>query len=272
MGISFEEFLFEEKEPALKKIHSFIKSGKDKLHLVLDFDRTLTFNQKGPEEDMTTWEILATHLSQSALSEYKQYYNKYRPLEIEGRITEADFKTWSERILGLFCESQLKWQDVEKGVDTRMPIRPFAKELFDICREKNISTVIISAGVKNVIDLWCQNYKIKPTLILSTNLTFSPEGYMTGWERDSLINILNKKEKGHQEIEKIRSLRPNTILIGDSLDDVSMAEGEKNVLRIAVYNPRRDDKPDKLKDFMKSFDLVIQDGTLQGVIKILNLF
>jgi len=269
--LSSEDFLFKERESVLKKLQFFINAGRDKLHLLLDFDRTLTLGQNELGENVTTWEILKTHLPQKAQLEYEQYYNNYRPLETEKQMTEADAIIWWERILNLYSENQLKWQDIKKDVSLKMPIRPFTKELFEACEKKNIPTIILSAGIKDIIDLWCQKFKIKPTLVLSTKLVFSPKGYMIGWERDSLIHVLNKKEKSHQEIEKIRSVKPNTILIGDSLDDILMVEGE-DVLRIAVYNPRRDDKPDRLKDLTENFDLILQNGTLNGVIKILNLF
>ena len=273
-SFSFEGFFFQERKRKniLRKLKFFTVSGRDKLHLLLDFDRTLTKSKNELGENVTTWEILRVHLPQEAQKEYQQFYKKYRRLETENKMAVSDAVIWWERILNLFQENELKWLDIAKDVEERMPIRPCVKELFKICEKKNIPTIIISAGIKDIIELWCQRFEIDPTLILSTNLTFSSEGYMNGWDKDSLIHVLNKKEKGHKEVEKIKSKRPNAILIGDSLDDASIIEGEENVLRIAVYGSRKDDKIKKVKEFTERFNLVIKDKTLCPIVEILNLF
>ena len=155
-----------------------------------------------------------------------------------------------------------------------MPIRPGVKELFNICSKKNIPTIIISAGVRDVIEAWCQRFEIKPSIILSTNLFFDSDGIISGWDKKTLIHILNKKEKGHQEIKKIRKLRPNTILIGDSIKDESMVSGVKNVLRIMVDDPRKDDlhRNEMFYDnTFKKFDLIIKNKSLYPVVDIIKL-
>lgn len=273
-SFSFEGFFFQERKRKniLRKLKFFTGSERDKLHLLLDFDRTLTKSKNELGENVTTWEILRVHLPQEAQKEYQQFYKKYRRLETENKMAVSDAIIWWERILNLFQENELKWLDIAKDVEERMPIRLCTKELFKICEKKNIPTIIISAGIKDIIKLWCQRFEIDPTLILSTNLMFSSGGYMNGWDKDSLIHVLNKKEKGHKEVEKIKSKRPNSILIGDSLDDASMIEGEENVLRIAVYDPRKDDKIKKVKEFTERFNLVIKDKTLCPIVEILNLF
>ena len=271
---SFESFLFQERERKniLKKLKLFTDSGRDKLHLLLDFDRTLTKSKNELGKNISTWEILKDHLPPEAQKEYQQFYKKYRRLEIENKMTVSNAIIWWERILNLFQENELKWTDIVEDIEERIPIRSCVKELFEICEKKNIPTIIISAGIKDIIELWCRRFDINPTVILSTNLTFSSEGYMNGWDKDSLVHILNKKEKGHKEIEKIKLKRPNTILVGDTLNDAFMIKGKKNVLRIIVYDPRMNDKIKRTREFTKNFDLVIKDKTLYPVIKILNLF
>ena len=146
------------------------------------------------------------------------------------------------------------------------------KNYLKSAKKRIIPTIIISAGIKDIIELWRQRFEINPTIILSTNLTFSSEGYINGWDKDSLVHVLNKKEKGNKEVEKIKLKRPNTILIGDSLDDASMIEKEENVLRVAAHELRQDDKIKKIKEFTKRFNLVIKDGTFRSVVEILSLF
>lgn len=80
-----KNFYCEDKGKVIKKIVSFLNSGSEKIHLVLDFDMTLTATEK-----FNTWEIFATHLSAKGRIEYKKAYDKYRPLEVRNKMRLSD--------------------------------------------------------------------------------------------------------------------------------------------------------------------------------------
>ena len=267
-------FIFRDEDRIVEKIKHFLDSGKEKIHLVLDFDRTLTESQNKLGENVSTWEILKTHLPQNSQEGYQALYNKYRPLELKNVMSLSDAVTWWEGILNLYKMNKLRCSDIANDIETRIPIRACVKELFKICEEKNIPIIIISAGIKDVIEMWCQKFSIKPSIILSTKLIFDSKGYIKGWDRSSLIHVLNKKEKGHKQIGKMRESRPNTILVGDSVSDARMVSGDENVLRIIVDDPRTDDELDEefYKDMFSKFDLVIRNKSLCPVIDIVKLF
>jgi cytosolic 5'-nucleotidase 3 len=270
-----DKFICGDKEKNLKKIEFFLKHGKEKIHLVLDFDRTLTKSQNDLGENVTTWEILKTHLPIKGQKEYQRLYNKYRPLEVKNIMKLSDAVIWWEKILDLYKKNKLRWSDIANDVEKRMPIRPGTKELFDTCEKKGIPIIIISAGIKDVIGIWCQKFKIKPTLILSTNLNFDSDGYIKGWDKNSLIHVLNKKEKGHQEVSKMKKLRPNIFLIGDSIDDAHMVGGAKKVLRIILDDPRIDAGRKGgmfYNKMLQKFDLIIKEKSLFPVVDIIKLF
>ena len=267
------DFIFNNKEKINNKINSIIKNGDRGVHLVLDFDRTITKSTNYLGEDVTTWEILGKHLNKSAKKRYDYLYNKYRPLEVKNKIRLKDAMIWWEGILELYKENRLKWSDISKDVEKRMPIREGVKELFDVCIKKNIPTVIISAGIKDVIELWCQRFEVKPSVILSTNLYFDSKGFISGWDKKSLIHILNKKEQGHKEINKIKRQRPKAILIGDHIKDADMVSGRNNVLRIMVDDPRGEDlyRNDEFYNLiLKKFDLIIKNKTLYPIVDLIN--
>lgn len=270
--LALKNVIFRDKNKFFDKINFLFQGGIDNIHLLLDFDRTLTKSRHKSGKDISTWEILGNHLSAESKKAYRGLYEKYRPLELKNKLRAADAVLWWEGVLKLFKKDKLKWSDIAKDVEINLPIRPGAKELFEFCKERNIPTIIISAGIKDVIELWCQKLEIFPTLVLSTNLTFSPEGIMNGWHKESLIHALNKKEKGHKEVEKIRLVRPNTILVGDDMNDSAMIDGEEKVLRIGVYDSLGTDDNEMANKFNGKFDLVIKDGKLQSVIKILKFF
>jgi len=264
------DFLYKDEKKVNKKINSFLSSGSKKIHLVLDFDRTLTIGKNS-----TTWAIFGAHLKKEGIIKYKKAYEKYRPLEISDRMKISQAVAWWEEMLNLYKENKVKWQDVMKDVKMKMSIRSGARELFNICSKKGIPTIVISAGNKNIIEAMFRRFDIKPTIILSTELFFDSKGCMSGWDKDSLIHVLNKKEMGHTQINKIKKSRPKTILIGDSIQDAKMVSGNKNVLRIIVDNPRVDDvSRDKAfyKDVFRKFDLVIKNKSLFSVVDIKKLF
>jgi hypothetical protein len=136
-----------------------------------------------------------------------------------------------------------------------------------------IPTVILSAGILDVIEIWCKKYNVNPKLILSTALVVSNEGTVLGWDKSTLVHTLNKSEAKHPELEAIRSDRPNTLLIGDSLEDANMASGDKNVFRIRILDQQPSSQSSQemqlSKSFMK-FDAVISSGDLYPLLKLLN--
>lgn len=268
------KFISKDKKKTLKKIEFLLNSGEKRVHLVLDFDRTLTWSRNKFGENITTWEILQRRLPLKGKEEYQRLYNKYRSLEIKNELKTADAICWWESVIKLYIKYKLKWSDIKNDIEKKMPTRPCVKKMFDICDKKNIPTIIISAGIKNIIELWCQKFKIRPTKILCTNLFFDSKGYIKGWDKEHMIHILNKKERGHEEISRMRKMRPNIILIGDSIDDASMVDGTKNVLRIIVNDPRRDEAFERkqLSNILKNFDLVIKNKSLCPVVDIINLF
>ena len=195
-------------------------------------------------------------------------------MEIAGKLSQTQAVYWWEEALKILIKSKIKWSEIASDVEKVMTARKGTQELFNFCESQKIPILIISAGVRDVIELWCQRLGFKPTLILSTDLIFDEKGYLSSWNSDSLIHILNKKEKGHREVSKIREERPNIILLGDSLDDAAMVNDSKHVLKIIIDDPGIG-KTQKDENFYKNvfskFDLCLQSENLQPVVNLLKL-
>lgn len=255
------------------KLSDFLKDGPEKLHLAADFDRTMTESKTIDNLNISTWELLSRYLSPEAKTKYQELYEIYRPKEALGEMTIEDAIIWWESTLVLYRDSRVGLDQIENEIITNMPARADAQRLFKICVQKRIPTIIISAGLADIIDLWCQKMEIIPTVVVSTRLTFTAERIISGWEKGSLVHVLNKKEQGHDEITKIRRTRPNTILIGDSVHDADMVEGKNDVIRILVNDPRNDDQ-DYRKDLIvpQGFDLMTKKSSLKPIADLFNLF
>jgi len=270
-----KEFSCRNKKRSLEKMEKFWKEGREKIHIITDFDLTLTPRDSRPGQDSSTWGILENYLPEAAIEKIKKLYEKYRPLEVQGEMTVADAVDWYEGALEIYKRSGIKWADIVHDVEEKMSIRPYVKDFFNACEEKEIPTIIISAGVKDVIEIWCRKFGIIPAVLLSTDLLFNSEGRIRGWEKDSLIHIFNKKEKGHKEISGVRQSRPNIILIGDTLYDAAMADGDDNVLRVIIDDPRKDDASRSQSFYdnvFQKFDLMIKDKSFFPLVKMIRSF
>jgi HAD superfamily phosphoserine phosphatase-like hydrolase len=260
------DFIYDDKSHLKEKMDRFIEAGPDSLHIVFDFDRTLTVSRE--DEDITTWHILKNHLPKEGQDQYQELFEENRIHEINGTMDDVRAVMWWSSILDLFVKYKVDLDEVENDFLSKASIRPEAKELFDLCSQAGIPTVIMSAGIKDLIDIWARTYNINPTIVLSTSLQLSKEGIAEGWDKDSLVHILNKKEIDHPELTRIRLERPLSIIIGDSLNDADMATGTDDVIRIRLYDPRDDEKTEldtmRAKTF-EQFDTVIESGTLLAV-------
>jgi HAD superfamily phosphoserine phosphatase-like hydrolase len=255
------------KRTLLYKLDNFLQDGTKKLFLISDFDRTLTKSCDKRGRNVTSWEIVRSFLSQEDQKKYVELYKKYRPLELKKILTKNDANIWWGGNLDLIGKNKINFSLITKSVLRKVPGRPYVKELFRLCEKENIPTLIISAGMKNIIKVWCKKFKIKPNFIISTNLVISKNGKIIGWKRESLVNNFNKREKAKKEINKLKSKRPNIVLLGDSLDDAEVVGGDKNVLRIGIC-----DGHFSRREFNKKFDLIVKDGSLRSIVKILKLF
>lgn len=255
------------------KIADFEQAGANQLQLVFDFDRTLTVARPGLHGDITTWSVLKEHLPQSGKDRYQELFEHYRALEIDHTLDQAHAITWWSSILDLFAEHRLSLAQVEDDFLSKATIRPQTKELFDLCAAHAIPTVILSAGIKEVIELWAQTYDIKPSVILSTALQIGDDKRIHGWDRGSLVHVLNKNEVAHPELSKIRAERSRAILVGDSINDAAMAEGVNSVFRILIHDPRRDEKTHSTlpPQVFPLFDAVIQSGSLLPVRQLVEM-
>lgn len=249
----------------------YAMAGASQMHVVFDFDRTLTTQKPGSDDDVTSWHILRSHLPAEGQARYDELYTMYRPLEKAETMTEADAVTWWSSILGLFVAHNVNLRQVEEEFLDRASIRPGARELFDLCQRQDIPTVILSAGTYDIIDVWCRAYGIEPSLIVSTALETDEAGTITGWAADTLVHVLNKHETDHPELNRYRSERPYGIAIGDGMKDGDMVSGA--ALRVRLLDLRDDellDAPMIRQRSLEIFDAVIENGSLAPMTTLLS--
>jgi HAD superfamily phosphoserine phosphatase-like hydrolase len=254
-------FDYRNAEDVKSKLAGFALAGPEAFHVVSDFDLTLTAGEQ-PGQNIGTWDVMDELLPPEGVARHDAIYQSIRPIERQGKLTpDIAKKKWAET-LDLITSYHMNIDDIEAAFLSVARLREGAKELFDICHASGVPTVILSSGIKNVIQIIAQHYDIHPAHILSNDLEFDETTrVVTGWRRDALIHMLNKREMGHEELSALRRKRPNILLLGDVPDDVKMVEGD-NVLRVRVLDPRKGEVHDlqtvSQLSFDAGFDLVVE--------------
>jgi len=263
-------FQYRSATAVMSKLADFASAGSKAWHVVSDFDLTLTAG-KQPGQNIGTWDIMDELLPTEGVERHTAIYNSFRPIEIQGKLTAAVAREkWAET-LDLITSYHINIDDIRTAFLSVAKLRDGAKELFDVCESTEVPTVILSSGIKDVIQIIAEHYKIHPTHVLSNDLEFDEATRLvTGWRRDSLIHILNKNEMGHGELSTLRRNKPNVLLLGDVPDDTKMVDGD-NVLRIRILDPRKGEVHDLETLTQQSFDCgydLVVEHSLQPVVRI----
>lgn len=263
-----------------KKKEIFRKEGIEKIHIISDFDRTLTKAFVNGEKFTSIMSQMydGHHLSEDYARKAQALRDKYYPIEINTKIPLEDKKKameeWWRIHKKLLIESGLNLRDVQDIVDNgKLEFRQGALEFFDITWESKIPLVVFSSsGIGEAIPLYFKKIKkdYKNIHIITNSMKYNKKGDAIGI-KEPIIHIFNKGEIALRGLPIMKELktRKNVILLGDSLGDLDMTHGFNydNILRIGFYNYEEE----KLEDFKKSFDvIVLNDGDMDFINKLLK--
>lgn len=256
-----------------RKIAEFAALGAAGVHVIFDFDRTLTVRRPGAQDEVTTWHILREHLPEAGQAEYQRLFEKYRALELNGDMTQQDAVQWWSSILNLFVAHSIDLTAVEETFLARASIRPGTVELFKLFADHNIPVIILSAGIHDVIDIWCRQYNIHPSIIISTRLKIDSNNIISGWQEDTLVHVLNKSEATHPEVSTMRRNRTKLFVVGDSLDDASIAADGHHVVKIRILDFRGDEATTVHEEHktLQKFDAFVKTGSLDPLRQLIEL-
>jgi len=267
----------------LEKLKSQIKAkGYQNLHILSDFDRTLTY---GEIEGIKTPSIISmlrdgNHLSDDYAKKAHALFDKYHSIEIDPSIPLEEKKKamqeWWETHNKLLLKSELSKSDLEDIVKNgHVRFREGVPEFLDFLYQQNIPLIILSAsGCGDAVQMFFKNI----------GKDYSNISYVTNqfnWDKNGkaisskklLIHCMNKDETILKEIPKIYfniRNRKNVILLGDSIGDLGMIEGFKyeNLLKIGFlnfdYNKLRE-------EYKNNFDIVLEgDGDFNQVTNLIK--
>ena len=250
-----------------KKKRIFAREGNEKIHVVSDFDRTLTKAFVDGEKISSIISQLrkGDYLSEDYVKRAYELYDKYHPIEVDAKIPLEEKKkemyTWWKTHKLLLIEAGLNIKDIKHIVDNGpLEFREGASDFFDLINNENIPLIIFSAsGIGEAIPLYFKkiNKLYDNVHIVSNSLSYDESGKAVSI-KEPIIHVFNKGEialAGFPIQQELKD-KKNVILLGDSLGDLGMTEGfdYDNIIRIGFLNYEDEEK---LEDYEEKFDVII---------------
>jgi HAD superfamily hydrolase (TIGR01544 family) len=253
------------------------ESGAEKLHVVSDFDRTLTTAFVEGKKITSLLAILrdGNYLIPDYAKRAHELYDKYHPIEMDPQIPLEEKKKamheWWTTHFDLLIKSGLNKKDLEKVVETgEVKFRDGFEDFIDFLKEHNIPLLIISSSGLggDAISMYLEREgKLYENVhIISNTYKWDEKGNAVG-VKEPIIHVMNKDETTIQDFPVFEAIkdRKNVLLLGDTLDDVGMVQGldYKNLIKIGFLN---ENEKENLERYKRNFDIVIlHDGSMRYI-------
>lgn len=281
----FKNVIIKNKEKLSEIKKRIALSGTEKIHVVSDFDKTLTSCFVDGEKIPSLISILRDekYLTPDYPQKAQALYDKYHPAEIDPNIPLSEkqklmHRWWSEHY-ELLIKSGLTKNDLARVAQSKkISLRSGAVEFMDFLNKNNIPLVILSAAGLGfeTIQMYLGNHNVlsENIHIASNVLKWDASGKAIGVQ-EPIIHTFNKNYSSVKEMDFFGDIRKrkNVILLGDGEGDASMVQGfdYDNIIKIGFLNEGVSVDLDKFKD---SYDvLLLNDSSMDYVLKsFTNLF
>lgn len=265
-----------------RKLDLFKNGGLENIHVVADFDRTLTKSLYNGRKTPSLIALIREggYLSDDYTQKAFALFDEYHPVEMDTRLPleyrYQKMEEWWKKHMELLVESGVTREVIDDIVSKHSGIlREGTLKFLNALNTKNIPLLIFSAGIGNIIEaILKENGCMYDNIhIIANFFFFDVNGKAIGFN-PKLIHTLNKSEVEIQNeayLEAIRS-KKHVLLLGDSLGDIGMTEGlaYEEIIRIGFLN---DEIDKRLLDYSAAFDVLItQDGNLEYVNNLLENF
>lgn len=253
----------------LEELKKSISKGKSEDFFVLsDFDRTLTraFVDGKSVPAMIAILKYGNYLTPDFVPAAQALYDRYHPIEVNPKIgreeKEKTMRKWWITVFDLLIKSGLSRRDIKKVVDSgKVKFRDGFFEFIDFLNKYDIPLIIISASGLGSDAIAVCFKKIKKLLrnihIISNSFEWGKNNKAIAVKKP-IIHAMNKNGDliKSSAIFKIIKNKKNILLLGDSLDDINMAEGldYNNLIKVAFLNENVDEC---LEDYKSNFDVIM---------------
>jgi len=259
-----------EKLEKVKKL--ILEQGRDKIHVLADFDRTLTKAFVSGKKIPSIISVLRdeNYLSEEYSEKAKALADKYHPIELDLNISIEEKKKamqeWWTQHFDLLIKSGLNKKHIEKVIENgSIQFREGTPEFLDFLNKNKIPLIIISSaglGGDSILMYLEKQEKLYENIhIVSNSYKWDSDGNATGF-KEPIIHVMNKDEtaiKDYKVFDLVKD-RKNVLLLGDSLGDIGMITGFKydNLIKIGFLNEKIQENLERYKE---NFDIVLLNDT-----------
>ncbi|KAJ3063791.1 5'-nucleotidase, cytosolic III-like [Podochytrium sp. JEL0797] len=254
------------------KMEQIQAGGIDKLHIISDFDMTMTrFWLNGARSPSTHAVLTRSHMvSEEFKKGTDELYKKYYPMEISTTLSFAEkyvaMEEWWTQAHDRIVQLKLSKHDLHEIVattDAPVVFRDGIVEVIQECEKLGVPFLVFSAGIYDVIKEILEQNSMKPSNvhIVSNRMKFGPDDICNAFE-EPMIHTFNKNEAGvhGKPYEAAIHARPNIILMGDSIGDLSMKEGVDHDASLTIGFLNHDIDV-YLEKYLAAFDVVVLDDS-----------
>ena len=267
---------------AQHKIQKIIEWWTEKLQVIADFDKTLTYwNQPWIIAVLYNYNYLSEDYSKKAKELEKFYMPKEEDRTIPLEERKVLMNEWWVKHEQLLIESWLSKRHIENVVNSWvLKLREWCHDMLDQLDLLWIPVIVLSASGlwTDSIAFYLQEHldKHQKLYIISNEYVWNENGFAIG-RNEPVITSLNKNEtviseKRFPEIYHEIEWRKNIILLWDKIEDLDMAEGVNSevVLKIWFLNSWSEGK---IEFYKKYYDIIINwELGMQEIQKIISWF
>ncbi len=275
-----ENIIIPNKRTLEEKKKKILEEGKEKFHVLSDFDRTLTKAFVDGQKSPTVIAQIRNgkYLTSDYASKAHTLFDKYHPIEVNPKISINEKKKkmhewWTEHF-NLLVESGFNKKVIKEIVSKRtLEFRGGILEFINFLHNKNIPLIIMSAGPGDMIEEYLkQDKKLYKNIHVIANLYDWDKDGRAVKVREPIIHSMNKDETAIQNYPVFKKIkeRKNVLLLGDGVEDIGVVKGfdYDNLISVGFLNENIDEQ---LELFKENFDVIISnDGSMSYVNKLLR--
>jgi len=248
-----------------QKLQKLVEGGFKELQFIIDFDYTLTRSHKNGVPVDCSWGALENYkkLGESYNKKTNELKAKYLPIELDLTIPQEKkvplMVEWYSSANRLLSEAGVHKDWFSDMVETSScELRDDTGTLMSTLEKEEVPVLIFSAGLGDLILAILHQFEAhhKNMKIISNFCDYDEEGFVKGL-KDPMIHMFNKSENSVHDPELEQ--RHNVVLLGDSLGDLRMADGVKNVnvvLSVGFLNKKISEN---LPHYKEKYDVVLVD-------------
>ena len=278
-----EDIIIVNEKEFFEKKKRFLESGSERIHILADFDRTLTkafYKQKKASAIIQHLRLeKGRYLTEDYAERSHALFDQYHPIEIDPKIPMNErvekMVEWWKAHMDLLIECGLDKTTIKKCIEDTISedtlcFREGVEDFLSRLKRENVPLVIITSSLGDLIDefLSQQNKKSDNVHVIGNRFNFDSKGKAINIEK--IVHIFNKNEFSTEGLGVHKKLleRKNVILLGDHLGDLGMVDGfpYDDLIKISFLN---ENIQGNLEGYKEAYDVVIlNDGNFDFVNKL----